>query len=144
MKYRHLFGLFAVLSILLVVLAACGNNTNTTPSGSQEVQVTLNANTITSSVTTFAPGTVYHFVVTNKGQNAQEFAIMPMGTDMEHMSMNDIHKVALHMLDDIAPGMTMTFDYSFAQSMMRQNFEFGCNSPEQNTGWMKLPITVNQ
>jgi len=77
MKYRHGAGLLAMLSILVVVLAACGG-TSTAPSGSQEVQVTLSEYKITSSVTTFSPGTPYHFVVTNKGRIAHEFMMMPM------------------------------------------------------------------
>ena len=144
MKHRHLLGLLAVLSILLVALAACGSSTNTTPSGSHDVQITLTDTTITSSMTTFSPGMTYHFTVTNNKQNAQEFAMMPMGMDMGHMSMNDIRTNALHMIDTIAPGTTSTFDYTFASSMMGQNFEFSCNSPGQNTGWMQLPFTIHQ
>src|SRR5215469_14252001 len=88
MRYRHLAGLLALLSILVVALAACGGSstTSTTSSGSQEVQVTLSEYKITSSVTTFSPGTSYHFLVTNTGHIAHEFMIMPMGTNMRGMS----------------------------------------------------------
>ncbi len=99
MKYRYVLGLAAVLTLFVVVLAACGNSSS--PSGSQEVQVTLSEYKITSSLTTFTPGTSYHFVVTNQGQVAHEFMIMPMGMNMQGMSMDDMHKVALHMIDRI-------------------------------------------
>ncbi len=74
MKYRHLAGLLAILSMLVVVLAACGGRSTTTTisSGSREAHVTLSEYKITSSVTTFSPGTSYHFVVANKGQVAHE------------------------------------------------------------------------
>ena len=143
MRNRHVFGLLAALSVLLVVLAACGSST-TTPSGSQQVQVTLTGTTITSSMTTYSPGMAYHFVVTNNGQDAQEFAMVPMGMDMEHMSTNALRSNALHMIDTIAPGMTATFDYTFASSMMGHNFEFSCLSSGQNTGWMRLPFMISQ
>ena len=53
-----------LLTLLMVVLTACGGST--APSGPQQVQVTLSEFlTITSSVTAFSPGTSYHFVVTN-------------------------------------------------------------------------------
>ncbi len=141
MKYRHFLALFAVLSALLLVLAACGSSS--TPSASQEVQVNLTGTTITSSVMKFSPGVPYHFTVTNNGSTAQAFAMMPEGMDMEHMSMNAIHSSALHMIDTIAPGMTSTFDYTFASSMMGHNFEFGGNMSGHTTGWMRLPMTIN-
>src|SRR5215831_19173861 len=111
MNYRPILSLFAMLSILLVALAACGGSTSTAPSRSQEVLVTLSEYKITSSVTTFSLGTPYHFVVTNKGQIGHEFMIMPMGMNMRGMSMDDMHKVALHMIDNVAPGETKTFEY---------------------------------
>jgi uncharacterized cupredoxin-like copper-binding protein len=144
LKNRHVLGLCAALSVLLVVLVACGSSTTTTPSGSQEVQVTLTGTTMTSSMTTFSPGMSYHFVVTNHGQDAQEFAMMPMGMDMEHMSMNALRSNALHMIDSIAPGTTASFDYTFASSMMGRNFEFSCLSSGHNTGWMSLPFMISQ
>jgi hypothetical protein len=140
MKYRHILSLFAVLSMLLVALAACGSST---PSGSQEVDVTLTGTTITSSVMNFSPGVPYHFIVTNTGSASQAFAMMPVGMDMEHMSLNAIQSNALHMIDTIAPGMSSTFDYTFASSMMGHNFEFAGNMSGHNTGWMRLPMTIN-
>src|SRR5579864_3712474 len=125
MKYRHVFGFIAVLSLLLAVLAACGSSS--TPSGSQNVQVTLTGTTMTSSLTNFSPGVPYHFTVTNNGSVAQAFAMMPEGMHMEHMSMGAIQSSAWHMIENIAPGKSATFDYAFASSMMGHNFELACN-----------------
>lgn len=142
MKYRYVLGLAAVLTLFVVVLAACGSSSS--PSGSQEVQVTLSEYKLTSSLTTFTPGTSYHFVVTNQGQVPHEFMIMPMGMNMGGMSMDEMHKIALHMIDNVAPGETKTFDYTFASSMMGQNFEFACHLPGHYEAGMKLPITVSK
>ena len=104
------------------------------------MQVTLSEFKITSSVTAFAPGTSYHFVVTNNGKVAHEFMIMPMGMNMQHMSMDEMHKVALHMIDNVAPGETKTFDYTFNQSIAGQNFEFACHLPGHYEAGMRLPV----
>jgi hypothetical protein len=45
-----------------------------------------------------------------------------MGMNMQHMSMDEMHKIALYMFDNVAPGETKTFDYTFNQSMVGQNF----------------------
>lgn len=142
MKYRHVFGFIAALGLLLAALAAC--DSSSTSSGSQNVQVTLTGTTITSSVMNFSPGMSYHFTVTNNGSVAQAFAMMPGGMDMEHMSMGAIHSSAWHMIDTIAPGMSSTFDYTFASSMMEHNFEFTCNVSGHTTGWTTLPMMISQ
>jgi len=108
MKYRLVLGLFLVPFML--ILAACGSSTTpsgtqqsqTTPSGSQAVQVTLSDNKIDSSLTTFSAGMPYHFVVTNTGQVAHQFVMKPMGMDMEHMSVDEMHHAALFMYDSVA------------------------------------------
>jgi uncharacterized cupredoxin-like copper-binding protein len=149
MKYRLVLGLFVVPFILL--LAACGSSTTpsgsqqgqTAPSGSQTVQVTLSDNQVESSLTTFTAGMPYHFVVMNRGQVAHQFAMMPMGMDMEHMSVDQMHHAALFMYDSVAPGLTRTFDYTFASSMMGQRFEFACGTQGHYGAGMQLPFMVN-
>jgi ABC-type oligopeptide transport system substrate-binding subunit len=64
-KYRFVSGIFLVTFIL--ILAACGSSTTTsssqqgqtTPSGSQTVQVTLSDTKVDSSMTTFTAGMPY-------------------------------------------------------------------------------------
>src|SRR5262249_17310720 len=127
LSYRNLFWFALPLTLLLVVLTACGGST--APSEPRAVQVTLSEYKIASTVTTFAPGTAYHFVVTNNGKVAHEFMMMPMDMNTEHMSMDEMHQMALYMFDKVAPGETKTFDYTFNQSMVGQNFEFACHLP---------------
>lgn len=137
---RNLFWFALLFTLLLVVLTACGGST--APAGPQQVQVTLSEFKITSSVTAFSPGTSYHFVVTNNGKIAHEFMMMPMGMHMERMSMDEMHKRALYMFDNVAPGETKTFDYTFNQSMVGQNFEFACHLPGHYEAGMRLPVRV--
>lgn len=129
--------------MLVVALAACGGSTSSTSPGPQEVQVTLSEYKITSSLATFSPGTSYHFVITNNGKVAHEFMIMPMGMNMQGMSMDDMHKNALHMIDSVPPGEMKTFDYTFASSMRGQRFEFACHLPGHYEAGMQLPIMIN-
>ena len=138
---RHRLMLGVVLVLFIGVLSACGG---TTSSGPQNVQVTLSEFKITSSVTAFSAGMPYHFTVTNTGKVAHEFMIMPMGMNMQPMSMDEMHHAALYMFDNVAAGETKTFDYTFNQSMKGQNFEFSCHLPGHYEAGMKLPITVNQ
>ena len=149
MKYRFVVGFF--LAMFMLVLAACGSSTTTsgsqqgqtTPSGSQTVQVTLSDNKVDSSLTTFTVGMPYHFVVTNMGQVAHQFVMIPMGMGMEHMSVDEMHHAALHMYDSVAPGETRTFDYTFATSNAGQSFEFACGTQGHYEAGMQLPFMVN-
>jgi uncharacterized cupredoxin-like copper-binding protein len=142
MRDRKLFWFSLLLTLLMVVLTACGGST--APSGPQQEQVTLSEFKITSSVTAFSRGASYHFVVTNNGKIAHEFMIMPMGMSMEHMSMDEMHKIVLYMFDNVAPGETKTFDYTLNQSTVGQNFEFACSLPGHYEAGMRLPIIVNK
>jgi uncharacterized cupredoxin-like copper-binding protein len=123
---------------------ACGESTGTTPPGSKPVQVTISKHEITSSVTTFSPGTPYHFVVTNTGPDAYIFMLMPMRTNMAGLSIDDMHKIALHTIDAVAPGETKAFDYTFASSMKGPGVEFACHLPGHYTAGLKFPITVSE
>ena len=142
MKHRLLHGWCFVL--LSVTLAACGGSSAASSSGPQNVQITLSEYKITSSITTFSPGTSYHFTVTDAGKIVHEFMIMPMGMNMEHMSMDQMHHAALSMIDTVAPGETKTFDYTFSQSVKGQMLEFACHMPGHYEAGMKLDVTVSQ
>jgi len=126
---------FAVLSVLfLVFLAACGNagstrstEGTTSASGVQTVNVSLTEFKIDSSLATFTPGTSYHFVITNKGQTAHEFMIMPKSEgSMNGMSMGEMDKMALAAIDNITPSETKTLDYTFPSSTANTQPEFAC------------------
>ncbi len=149
MKYRLVLGLF--LLPFLLILVACGSTatpspsqqSQATPAGSQAVQVTLSDNKVESSLTAFTAGMPYHFVVRNMEHVAHQFAMVPMGMDMEHMSADEMHHAALFMYDSVAPGATRTFDYTFASSMMGQSFEFACGTQGRYGAGMQLPFMVN-
>ncbi len=43
-----------------------------------------------------------------------------------HMGMGQRHQVALYMNDQVAPGATKTFDYTFPTSAVGQHLGFAC------------------
>ena len=124
MKYRHLF--IVVLGAILLVLAGCGSLASTRAALAQTVHVTLSDQQITADRSTFTPGQPYHFVVSSTGKVAHQFMMTPRGWDYDHMSMGERHHVALYMYDQIAPGETKTFDYTFPASVVGQRFGFAC------------------
>jgi uncharacterized cupredoxin-like copper-binding protein len=69
--------------------------------------------------------------------------IMPKGMNMSGKSMDEMHKMALAMIDSVAPGEKKTLDYTFASPASGQNFEFACHLPGHCEAGMKLPITVS-
>ncbi len=134
-----------ILALLVLVLAACGSST-TSPgsSGAQQVQVNETDFKIASSVTTFTPGTSYHFVVTNNGQTAHEFMIMPKAEgSMSGMPMGNMDAMALAKVDNIAPGQTKTLDYTFPASAAGSHPQFACYYPGHYEAGMKLDVSVN-
>lgn len=142
--------LLIVFSVLLIIplLAACGATTGSTPSAtggqaSNTVQVTETEYKIDSSVTNFTPGTTYHFVVTNNGQTAHEFMIMPKSEgNMSGMPMGNMDKMALVSIDNISPGETKTLDYTFPASAGNSQPEFACYLPGHYEAGMKLDVMV--
>ena len=107
------------------------------------VQVTETEFTIHSSLTTFTPGTAYHFVVTNQGKTAHEFMIMPKSEwAMNGMPMGEMDHMALARIETIAPGETQTVDYTFPQSAAGSHPEFACYLPGHYEAGMKLGVIV--
>jgi uncharacterized cupredoxin-like copper-binding protein len=139
--------LLIVFSALLIVplLAACGATAGSTTGGqaSNTIQVTETEYKIDSSVTNFAPGTTYHFVVTNNGQTAHEFMIMPRSEgNMSGMPMGNMDKMALASIDSINPGETKTLDYTFPTSAGNSQPEFACYLPGHYEAGMKLGVMI--
>jgi uncharacterized cupredoxin-like copper-binding protein len=143
MNYRLLLGF--VLAFLVMVLAACGEagGSTTSSSGGQQVQITETDFKITSSITTFTPGISYHFVITNNGQTTHEFMLMPKSEgSMNGMTMADMDALALAKVQNIAPGQTVTLDYTFPSSAAGSHPEFACYQPGHYEAGMKLGVTV--
>src|SRR5260370_3419083 len=149
---KRQFGMGVLLALFILLIAACGGSGgsttggergNTAPSGMQQVQVKETDFKIVSSVTTFSPGTPYHFVVTNDGKTAHEFMILPKSEGNMEMGMGDMHKISLALLDMIDPGQTKTLDYTFPSSTVGSHPEFACYMPGHYDAGMKEKVTVN-
>jgi uncharacterized cupredoxin-like copper-binding protein len=124
------------LPILLAALTACGG---TTPSV-VTVQTTLSDFKIESSLTKFAQGVPYHFVITNKGTQEHEFLLAPPMT--EGMTMEDVDRQRLFEVEEIAAGETKTFDFTFKSAASAGMLEFSCHLPGHYESGMKLEIVV--
>ena len=134
--------LFVVLTIVILMLTACGSQGN-----SNEVKITLTEFGIESSQTSFEVGVPYHFVVTNNGAVEHEMMVMPPLTEDQMgmgMSMNQMDEMALAMVEasELQPGKTASFDYTFTESAPSGTIEFACHTPGHYESGMKLPITV--
>ena len=140
MKHRLSLGILLVLVLALVT--ACGGGSSSTTS--QQVQITETDFHIASSVTSFTPGTPYHFVITINGQTVQELMIMPKPVgSMNSMSMADMDAIALAKVMNIAPGQTVTLDYTFPSSAAGSHPEFACYQPGHYEAGMKLGVMVS-
>jgi uncharacterized cupredoxin-like copper-binding protein len=137
MKRSIFFGLLLILCI--AALPACGSSSNTSRSGStsnsntiasvtntpsvvkrQVVQVTLVDYKILPAITTFHVGVPYQFVVTNRGKVDHMFMIAPPMSDS--MMMSNMYGSALAYLIDVAPGQTLTLNYTFTKPSSHLEF----------------------
>jgi len=98
---------------------------------------------IASSVTTFSPGTHCHFVVTNNGNMAHEFMILPQSEGNWEMGMGNRHKIAFASIDMVHPGETKTLDYTFPSSAAGSHLEFACYLPSHYDAGMRQRVSVN-
>lgn len=126
---------------LTLLLTACAGQRST------EVKITLTEFSIESSITDFQVGVPYRFVVTNQGLVNHELMIMPpLEEDMMGMDMHELDEMALAMIeeDELTPGTTKSFDYTFAEPAPAGTLEFACHTPNHYEEGMKLPIVVKQ
>jgi len=149
----------AVVSLGLT-LTACGGSddsggsdttsaqvTTSTPDQATVVHVAVTDSDTTQSVEadlfTFEVGVPYHFVVENTGDRSHELMIIepiePGTMDMEQMD-----EMALFVIeeDDLAPGATYEFDFTFPADAAGQPLEFACYLPRHYEAGMHAPITV--
>jgi uncharacterized cupredoxin-like copper-binding protein len=140
MSRKLIFRLFLI--VLFLGLAACSGG-NQGASGPVDVKITANEFSFQSSLTTFKVGVPYHFEVTNEGQVAHEIMLVkpiPAGTmDMEAM---DAMALAHISEEELTPGTTKSFDYTFTEAAPAGQLEFSCHVPGHYEAGMKLPITV--
>lgn len=133
--------IFIVMIATGLLLSACGGQKAT------EVKITLTEFGTVSSITDFQVGVPYHFVVTNAGTVNHEITIMPPMTEEElsmGMDMAELDKMALAMIsaDELTPGATKSFEYTFTEPAPAGSLEFACHTPGHYEAGMKLPITV--
>lgn len=113
--HRWYLGGGIAASVFFLLLVLMGGSRFTRPVPPHTVYITETDYQITATQTNFQPGITYHFVVKNASMDTHEFMVgpkMPMG-----MSMDDMHKQALGMIDTIAPGQTKTLNLKFPMSV---------------------------
>ncbi len=112
-------------------------------SGTQ-VDITLDDNTIESSLTTFQVGVPYTFVITNKGSHAHNFNIaQPVSVTG---SLNAALQSALLTVpkNQLGGGAQVTVQYTFPDSAATTQLEFSCLIQRHYDDGMKLSITVTK
>jgi uncharacterized cupredoxin-like copper-binding protein len=139
MSLRKSFQLLALAGIAL--LSACGP----APDRPVDVRVTLRDFAIESSLVEFEPGVRYHFIVTNAGQVAHEFMIMPASEHMgmAGMDMAELDEMALMMIpEELLPaGATAQADFTFPMELGGQ-IEMVCNLNGHFQAGMHTPIVI--
>ncbi len=144
---RKRAAMISLVSVLtLVALAACSTPQPTANSAAAPVTVTVDAGDfyIKSSLTAFKVGVPYHFALHNSGSVAHEVMLMPMVKADRGMSMSDMDKMALGMVEqkNFGAGADGSFDVTFAKAYAPGELEFACHMPGHYEAGMKLPITV--
>jgi len=130
-----------LFTTFLLLLVACGSNVSTS---SRAVQITETDFQITSNVTSFTPGVHYQFTITNRGRVAHELMLMPKNEgEMSMMSMGNMDKLALAKVENIAPGTSVTLNYTFPASMANSHPQFACYYQGHYMAGMKLNVTVS-
>ena len=115
----------------------------TTATSGPRVQVTLAENTIKSTLTSFKTGVPYTFVIQNKGRHEHNFIIAPpvalAGGYAEALAQ------ALLAVDEtqIAPGSSMTIEFTFPASAAGAKLEFSCLIRRHYEDGMRQDITVS-
>jgi uncharacterized cupredoxin-like copper-binding protein len=144
---------WVIVSILSIVsciaLAACGesnsqsSNSSSSPSSSsanaQTVNILLGEMYIKSDITSFKVGTPYHLVLKNEGKVIHEFTIakkVPGGDQ------NSRDSASVKDVDNIQPGQTTTFDFTFQEPAPSAGMEFECSYPGHYEMGMHQDITV--
>lgn len=110
--------------------------------GATTVEITLDDNTISSSLDTFQVGVPYTFVITNVGRHGHNFNISTPVSVVG--SLQDALKTALLAVDQdkLGAGASVTVEYTFPDSAAGAQLEFSCLIRRHYDDGMWLPITV--
>jgi uncharacterized cupredoxin-like copper-binding protein len=138
-------GVALIGAFLLTACAARQTGGQVNPVGSVNVNVRLKDLSIESSVREFKPGVQYHFTVTNQGEVAHEFMILPISEHMgmSGMSMEEYDEMALMMIpiEQLPVGATAKADYTFS-GIPDGKIELVCMTPGHFEAGMHIPITI--
>lgn len=131
-----------LLVALFLGLAAC-SSAQTGANQPVTVKVTADEFNFHSTLTTFKVGVPYHFEVTNNGKVEHEFMLVKP-IEAGTMEMGEMDDMALAHIeeDDLQPGTTQSFDYTFTEPAPKGQLEFSCHLPGHYEAGMRLPITV--
>ena len=123
--------------------AAATEPPSTSGTGDQ-VDITLEDNTIDASTTTFQVGVPYTFVITNRGEHAHNFNISPpvsVAGSLEGALNSALLAVPQQQL---GVGDTATVEFTFPDSAAGQLLEFSCLIRRHYEDGMKVDITVTK
>ena len=123
--------------------AAATEPPSTSGTGNQ-VDITLEDNTIDASTTTFQVGVPYTFVITNRGEHAHNFNINPpvsVAGSLEGALNSALLAVPQQQL---GVGDTATVEFTFPDSAAGQLLEFSCLIRRHYEDGMKVDITVTK
>lgn len=121
----------SLIVVLILSLSACASvATAKTP---VEVQVTVSEFKFDASLTNFTVGTPYHFVVTDKGNLAHDWMIMPRGELDEDMALIKVED------DELEPGKTVIRDFTFTKA---GDYEIACHVKDHYEAGMMLKIVA--
>jgi uncharacterized cupredoxin-like copper-binding protein len=133
-----------MLTLLALLLVACGNGSTMTPARSLSVQIVESDFHISSSLKRFTPGVTYHFIIRNNGHTAHEFMLMPLAmSTMDGMSISDMDQMSLADVGAIIPGQVRTLDYTIPASVAGSQLQFACHYPGHYQAGMSLNVTVS-
>jgi len=109
-----------------------------------EVIITLEDNSITSSLTEYEVGVPYTFVITNKGNHGHNFNIAQPVSVVG--SLNAALSGALLAVpkSQLGAGAQVTVDYTFPESALTTQLELSCLITRHYQDGMFLAITVTQ
>lgn len=138
--------ILALIVAIALLAAACGSGESDSDADSGNsntvvVHVTATEMKITSDLTTFKVGVPYRFEVTNKGTIPHEVMLVPP-TDLTDMEQIDPLALGMAEEEDLVPGATVSFDYTFTEKDLNGPLELACHVPGHYEAGMKLPITV--
>lgn len=112
--------------------------------GGTQVDITLVDNTIETNMTSFQVGVPYTFVITNTGQHAHNFNINPPVSVAGSMEQALDSALLAVPQEQLAPGQTVTVEFTFPDTAAGQLLEFSCLIRRHYDDGMKMDITVSQ